>query len=802
MKERVKMSMKIKRIQINGFGRWSQKTFDFVSDFQAIVGQNESGKSTLRAFMVSMLFGFPTKKGQTNVYTPKDGSSYGGSMVVDFFGQSFEIKRVGRVKSVLTIKSLADDQFVETPEKWLEEQLAPLDRQMFDAIFNFSQQDLAQISQLAVPDLKQLLLNIGAPGSNYWLKIAQQIDKEASRQYTQRKTGQRALNILAKQYNQQQVILNEKSKDVVLYVNRQQAITDQQATVTTLRNAMSALDSELQQQQELIQSFSLFEAAQAIKSHSVISKRIISETDMSEFNRLQALDNIAIQKIAQLKEQITDNKPSEQKITFMADDVNKRLKRAQVVMQRMTLLLNSRNDLVKQQRALERQIGGQNLPSLITVSEQKMINYPKQQILFLGILTVITAVIAYFLIKPALILPLLIGLYTGYKYWVSQHAIGVVRHRYANLPIETIQGMQGAIKSYPQTKQQILEIDKGISKQLQQAIVDLEPAIEQLQLSVSIKTIDDLEFALIDIQQAFNHAQLTRSNSTTLRVQQQQQLLREIAVYEKQHEEHVHDLYALYDKYDVANADNFKLLYHDQQSQTRQQQRYSDMMNQLPVEQQTQFTKIKNSSELTIKQRTLDSKKATLQSDIVVAETKLSDLKAEQRKLINEDQFATLQQDFMNEQTALIAQFGGYLAEKLTGKWITQALTLASKNRLPKMQAIAVNLFSKLTNERYTNITFSGDDIVVMTADHQAFNIVELSTGTQEQLYVALRLALSQVIADVVSVPILIDDGFVNFDQQRRDNMIIILKSLSTNQQVFYFTTERYHHDQLNVLDL
>ena len=107
-----------------------------------------------------------------------------------------------------------------------------------------------------------------------------------------------------------------------------------------------------------------------------------------------------------------------------------------------------------------------------------------------------------------------------------------------------------------------------------------------------------------------------------------------------------------------------------------------------------------------------------------------------------------------------------------------------------------------MTNERYTNITFSGDDIVVMTADHQAFNIVELSTGTQEQLYVALRLALSQVIADVVSVPILIDDGFVNFDQQRRDNMIIILKSLSTNQQVFYFTTERYHHDQLNVLDL
>lgn len=54
--------MKIKRLEISGFGRWSQEAFDLSDGLQVIFGQNESGKTTLRAFIVGVLFGFPTKK--------------------------------------------------------------------------------------------------------------------------------------------------------------------------------------------------------------------------------------------------------------------------------------------------------------------------------------------------------------------------------------------------------------------------------------------------------------------------------------------------------------------------------------------------------------------------------------------------------------------------------------------------------------------------------------------------------------------------------------------------------------------
>jgi len=80
--------------------------------------------------------------------------------------------------------------------------------------------------------------------------------------------------------------------------------------------------------------------------------------------------------------------------------------------------------------------------------------------------------------------------------------------------------------------------------------------------------------------------------------------------------------------------------------------------------------------------------------------------------------------------------------------------------------------------------------------------VIELSTGAQEQLYVALRLALSSVIAAIITVPILIDDGFVNFDSIRRQTMIDILQEIAKKQQIFYFTTSLSYKAKINVIKL
>lgn len=51
--------MKIRSLHIANFGKFSNRTFHFSDDgFQLVYGLNESGKTTLKAFIESMLFGF------------------------------------------------------------------------------------------------------------------------------------------------------------------------------------------------------------------------------------------------------------------------------------------------------------------------------------------------------------------------------------------------------------------------------------------------------------------------------------------------------------------------------------------------------------------------------------------------------------------------------------------------------------------------------------------------------------------------------------------------------------------------
>ncbi len=55
--------MKIKEITIYGFGRWVDQTFSFSnSNLITLLGDNESGKTTLHQFIIYMLFGMTKKE--------------------------------------------------------------------------------------------------------------------------------------------------------------------------------------------------------------------------------------------------------------------------------------------------------------------------------------------------------------------------------------------------------------------------------------------------------------------------------------------------------------------------------------------------------------------------------------------------------------------------------------------------------------------------------------------------------------------------------------------------------------------
>ncbi len=76
-----------------------------------------------------------------------------------------------------------------------------------------------------------------------------------------------------------------------------------------------------------------------------------------------------------------------------------------------------------------------------------------------------------------------------------------------------------------------------------------------------------------------------------------------------------------------------------------------------------------------------------------------------------------------------------------------------------------------------------------------------LSTGTKEQIYLALRLAvIDHLDHDRERLPLFLDESFVNWDAERRNQGLRLLRSLAQHRQIFVFTCHQDTSDRLQAL--
>ncbi|MBS4761618.1 AAA family ATPase [Carnobacteriaceae bacterium zg-ZUI252] len=100
----------------------------------------------------------------------------------------------------------------------------------------------------------------------------------------------------------------------------------------------------------------------------------------------------------------------------------------------------------------------------------------------------------------------------------------------------------------------------------------------------------------------------------------------------------------------------------------------------------------------------------------------------------------------------------------------------------------AGQLFTRITANRYVTLQFKDDRFRVKRQDDTWFELYELSMGTLDQLYIALRLAFIKSVSQRLTLPLIIDDCFVNFDEERRQTMLAILEEFSKTHQIIYLT--------------
>ncbi|HHY46404.1 MAG TPA: hypothetical protein GX506_03795, partial [Firmicutes bacterium] len=146
------------------------------------------------------------------------------------------------------------------------------------------------------------------------------------------------------------------------------------------------------------------------------------------------------------------------------------------------------------------------------------------------------------------------------------------------------------------------------------------------------------------------------------------------------------------------------------------------------------------------------------------------------------------------QESALRAQLAQMVREwrinALAQGLLREALSEYERTRQPAVLEIASNNFRTITQGRYDRVVQSGGGAFeVVTSGGERLGVEALSRGTQEQLYLSLRLGLALDFARrAVFLPLIMDDVLVDFDPGRARATASLLASLSGELQVLFFT--------------
>ena len=156
--------MRLAAIHIDGFGIFHDlDVMRLSSGLNVFFGDNESGKTTLLAFLRTILFGFPPGQRRENLYPPLEGGRHGGRLIlVGQEGEEYAITRHQGPKRGPVTVTLPDGSLGE--EEILRQLTGAATEDLFRSVFAFSLSELQSFDSLNSNAVKSAIYSAG-PGA-------------------------------------------------------------------------------------------------------------------------------------------------------------------------------------------------------------------------------------------------------------------------------------------------------------------------------------------------------------------------------------------------------------------------------------------------------------------------------------------------------------------------------------------------------------------------------------------------------------------------------------------------------------
>ena len=789
--------MIIKKINIAAFGKLHNQTVEFSEGLNVIYGGNEAGKTTLHKFIEGMFFGFFKMYSKNKLYTedhakymPWSSGEYQGSIEYEHEGRSYRLERNFDKKNELvrlydntTGDDLSEQMEYDSVQKLYDASLhLGINRSLFNNTIS-----IAQMANATDDDLKReigdLLVNTGdAHDSNISLKKAVEIlDRHKAAIGTKRQTRSAFGSNIAKL----QQLEEEKQFTQSIYEENKEKYLQIKALEEELEKTMQKKEQIISLQEKR----SAEEAAEKYKRYLVLQEEI-DELQKKQDQKMRVNDSdYEIYQEASAKYDICRDNLDE-------------LQNKRTILERQLVTLNIEMSAFRQQQkelSVEEMMQDASLlahytEKLESLQEKKETDedpgiakryrhYRKiEKILSMSgtatlMIAAILAGIGYF-VEPVF-----------YYGAIGLGAIGIACLAFWAFFSSKSSALEPKFERY----------DTLMSRTVNMIIM-CEVDIDQLKQKYECQTVIELTELLQDAQ------------NTNQRQQD----------FEKEIEEYQNKLQEIEEEYGIISSD--------------MQQYQSTMDSILEKANVDTLEELKQAIQTTREQGVvlakLDAAKSAAQEllkDTTLEQLRTLSEKADEYLLTNmqdSDKIMPNAMEIVNDEllriTSLISSLEGSVKEtenavralneideeiadvsqKIEGYEIDlNAYQLAEE----KMQEISKHfhrdfasefnayiseIVKRVTHGKYSNVKVNDQmQIKVMdTSGDKLVDISALSGGTMDQLYFAVRFAIMDLIIQQKNIPVMLDDCFLQYDDDRLKNILSFIAEKSKERQILLFT--------------
>ena len=709
--------MKIKQLKIEGFGKLINQTYDF-KELTIFIGNNETGKSTILAFIKYMLFGFENATTSNQNYNPLDLKRYGGQIHLSHEGKEIQIERVKILRSGKPSFSceMTDGETVQViDETTWRDFIRPLNAKVFSEIYSVTQDNL-QISTVKDYNAERLdeeWRMSATTGTVALFDQVQLLSRTRDDIFTTTRASKKPLNqALADIAAVKEAIDKKTSEEAALLplMARNDVLSQE---IAMCRVAQEKLDDEINQSKHRLSYLSEYQEFRQLQSQDLTN--ILSSEEADNLRQKHGLHEKYSQELAALNQKISENTIALEKLDTPK---NQFLKNAKTT---------DRLDQVKLA-----------YPLAISAEQQiEQLTFSKHY-LIIAIISLILMGVS-FLIKPLLVVLFLI---------VSIVMFG--------LQVRTSRIVQAKL-----AKNQAVLSD-----------FDIEMAYFSDWLPENCLLVADKIAVLTNLDKEVQELKLLLSRYDQRETIEKMTALQALdnAIFEE-----------------LPDIDTAPKLLAQWAQQSRDLLRLTRLKEQLSAIFDLATVFNGNKEQMLVDQKITEKAKTTVELNSLIDEHSRNLAVINQQK--TDTTLADLSAKLARKKEVLRDYLLDFTTKSAEIRLIEAVMMSLSSETLPDILKRASSLFSHLTDQVWREIYLEKEILWVENSRQQRLRLIDLSTGTRDQLQLALRLAFIQ--SKHQDFPIFLDDNFLRFDSKRRLNFSNVLASIAKDRQVILLTSDQ-----------